>query len=50
MTANTYTDLLTDEVMELFVDDGGTAADPFDDMASKNYAISSPEYGSASYR
>ena len=28
-------DLLTDKVMELFVDDGGTAADTFEDMTAK---------------
>ena len=32
-------DLLTDEVMELFVDDGGTAADLFNDMAAKLHRI-----------
>ena len=32
-------DLLMDEVMELFVDDGGTAADTFDDMTAKLHRI-----------
>ena len=32
-------DLLTDEVMELFVDDRGTAADSFNDMAAKLHCI-----------
>ena len=35
MTATHLHDLLTDEVMELFVDDGGAAADSFDDMVAK---------------
>jgi hypothetical protein len=35
MTATHLHDLLTDEVMELFVDDGGTAADTFDDMTAR---------------
>jgi len=35
MTATHLHDLLTDEVMELFVDDGGTAADSFDDMVTR---------------
>ena len=35
MTATHLYDLLNDEVMELFVDDGGTATDTFDDMMSK---------------
>ena len=39
MTATHLHDLLTDEVMELFVDDGGTAADSFDDMAAKLHCI-----------
>ena len=32
-------DLLMDEVMELFVDNGGTAADTFDDMTAKLHRI-----------
>ena len=32
-------DLLTDEVMELFIDDGGTAADLFNGMAAKLHCI-----------
>ena len=39
MTATHLHDLLTDKVMELFVDDGGTAADLFDDMAAKLHRI-----------
>ena len=35
MTATHLHDLLNDEIMELFVDDGGTAADTFEDMLSK---------------
>ena len=35
MTATHLHDLLNDETMELFVDDGGTAADTFEDMLSK---------------
>ena len=35
MTATHLHDLLTDEVMELFIDDGGTAADTFDSMTAK---------------
>jgi hypothetical protein len=40
MTATHLQDLLTDKVMELFVDDGGTAADTFDDMTTKLRCIS----------
>src|SRR5882724_4370111 len=35
MTATHIHNLLTNEVMELFVDDGGTAANSFDDMAAR---------------
>jgi hypothetical protein len=35
MMATHLHDLLTDEVMELFVDDGGMAADSFDDMVTR---------------
>jgi hypothetical protein len=35
VTANNMYDLLADEIMELFVDDGGTAADTFDEMMYK---------------
>ena len=35
MTATHLHDLLNDGVMELFVDDGGAAADTFEDMLSK---------------
>ena len=35
MTATHLHNLLTDKVMELFVDDGGTAADSFDDMVMR---------------
>jgi hypothetical protein len=35
MTAKSLYDLLADETMELFVDDGGTAADTFREMMSK---------------
>ena len=35
MTAEHLFDLLTAKVMELFVDDGGTAADTFEDMMNK---------------
>ena len=35
MMATHLHDKLTNEVMELFVDDGGTVADSFDDMATK---------------
>ena len=39
MTATHLHDLITDEVMELFVDDGGMAADSFDDMVTKLHCI-----------
>ena len=35
MTANNMHDLLADETMELFVDDGGAAADSFEEMMRK---------------
>jgi Reverse transcriptase (RNA-dependent DNA polymerase) len=35
MTANNMHDLLVDEVMELFVDDGGATANTFEEMMSK---------------
>jgi hypothetical protein len=35
MTANNLSDLLVEEVMELFVDDGGSAADTFEEMMDK---------------
>ena len=35
MTANNMHDLLADETMELFVDDGGAAADSFEEMMGK---------------
>jgi transposase InsO family protein len=35
MTANNMYDLLAEEIMELFVDDGGAAADSFEEMMSK---------------
>ena len=35
MTAEHLFDLLAAEVMELFVDDGGTTADTFEDMINK---------------
>jgi transposase InsO family protein len=35
MTAKNMYDLLADEIMELFVDDGGAAADSFDEMMDK---------------
>ena len=35
MTAKQLHDLLVDEIMELFIDDGGTAADTFKEMMSK---------------
>jgi hypothetical protein len=35
MTANHMYDLLVKEIMELFVDDGGTAADTFEEMMDK---------------
>ena len=35
MTAKSLFDLLVKEIMELFVDDGGTAADEFEEMIDK---------------
>jgi hypothetical protein len=35
MTAENLFDLLADGIMELFIDDGGTVADTFDDMMDK---------------
>ena len=35
MTANNMHDLLAEETMELFVDDGGTAANSFEEMMDK---------------
>jgi hypothetical protein len=39
MTATPMHDLLTNEVMELFVDDGGMAADSFEEMMTKLCSI-----------
>jgi hypothetical protein len=35
MTADNLYDLLVEEIMELFVDDGGAAADTFEEMMDK---------------